>query len=159
MFLKRKVAIDPYCETRLGFLFSNEQTERLLAFKRTCPDPRIIAADETLYQAHMRAGSIELLSMAVVKKYHNIDMSIQMSQFIERYLEKHDASHVKLLLDMYSKALAHPMDGVGEMAALMVISLCQSRSLDQTIGYFRDFLYVGLQSIREDFKQIKVIPN
>lgn len=157
MFFRRKLPIDVYCRTRLDLLFSIEQAEDWLTFKRTSLDQAIIGVDESLYLAHLRAASIELISMAVTKKYKSIDLFIQMSTFIDKYLDNNNAGYVKALLDLYGHALGSPVDGVGAMSGLMMESLCQNRCSEETRLYFRDFFYVGLGSIRQDFKKVKLL--
>jgi hypothetical protein len=160
MFFKRKISVSEYCGTRLDLLFSSQQTELWLKLKYSWPDNAIVSANDDLYLTHLRAAHIEVLSMAVTKKYIDMNISIEMANFINNFLDNHAQSRIKYLLPLYNRALAAlPQDGILGIAQFLAEQLSQNNSSQDTVLAFGGQLYGALESIRADFKQIKLVPD
>lgn len=158
MLFKQKISVSDYCRTRIDLLFSVEQAELWLQLKRSCPDHAIVAISDNLYLTHLRAVHIELLSMVVTKKYMpNLDRVMQMSEFIETYLDNHNQLEIKSLLRPYSRALGSPIDGILAIVQSMMAYICQNQCKQETVFAFRELCYGAVQSIRADFKEVKLV--
>jgi len=158
MLFKQKISVSDYCRTRLDLLFSSEQAELWLQLKRSFSDNAIVTVNDDLYLTHLRAVHIELLSMVVTKKYMpDLDIVMQMSDFIETYLDNHNELEIKSLLRLYSRALASPMDGILSMVQSMMDYICQNQCKQETVFAFRELCYGVVQSIRADFKEVKLV--
>lgn len=160
MFFKRKISVSEYCTTRLDLFFSSQQTELWFQLKQAWPDDAVVTANDDLYLTHIRAAHIEVLSMAVTKKYADIYISIEMGKFINNFLDHRAQSTIENLLPLYSRALASlPSDGILGIAQFLAEQICQNNCSQDTVLAFGAQLYGALESIRADFKQIKLVPN
>ena len=157
MFFKRRISVREYCTTRLDLLFSEEQTKVWLQLKQTWPDQAIIVADENQFLSHFAAAHITLLSMAVTKKYRDIEISVETDSVIESYLVEHDRPIVSLLLPLYDRALVSVVeDGVLGLALFMLDQVCSNTCREDTAQSLKSHLYASLYAIRGDFKQVKL---
>ncbi len=160
MFFKRKISVSEYCRTRLDLLFSSQQTELWLQLKQAWPDKAIVTANDDLYLTNIRAAHIEVLSMAVTKKYADIYISIEMSKSINSFLDHHAQSTIKNTLPLYNRALASiPQDGILGIAQFLAEIICQNNCSQDTVLAFGGQLHGALESIHADFKQIKLVPD
>ncbi|MGB5107111.1 MAG: hypothetical protein WBP29_02865 [Candidatus Zixiibacteriota bacterium] len=160
MFFKRKIPVSEYCTTRLDLLFSPQQAELWLQLKRSWPDISVVHASNDVYLTNIRAAHIEVLSMAVTKRSRDIYVSVTMQRSIETYLDQHSYMTVKALLPMYARALASfPPDGILGIAHFLAESVCPSGYSEDTVIGFGGQLYGALESIRGDFKQVKLISD
>jgi hypothetical protein len=161
MFFKRKISVDEYCKTRLDLLFSDQQAQVWLQLKQSWPDFKYLSISDNLYLSHLRAAHIEILLMVVIKKFalrNNIYDEVE--EFIDNYLNEHNESNIMDLLPLYSHALgSSPIDGVLVMAKFMADCLYQGKCSQETILSFRVQLYGAIDSIRADFKKVKLVSN
>jgi hypothetical protein len=161
MFFKKKLSVASYLQTRLDLLFSKEQTNLWLELKQSWPESSISSADSDLFLTHLRAAHIEVISMVVTKKLAgNFNMFIEMQDFIEDYLVKHNEPYMKELLPLYSKALASiPTDGILGIATFLADCISGNNYTEQTVMAFGSQLYHAVESIRADLKDIKLVSN
>ena len=83
-----------------------------------------------------------------------------MQDFIKDYLVKHNQPYIKDLLPLYSKALASiPMDGILGIATFLADCVCYNNHTEQIVMAFGGQLYHAVDSIRADFKIIKLVSN
>ncbi len=95
--------------------------------------------------------------MAVIKKY-GIDIALQMNRCIQDYLDNHDQEEINSLLPVYDKALSTiPQDGILGIAQFLAAVICHDNCSQDTIFALGGQLYGALESIRADFKQIKIV--
>ena len=129
MFFKRKISVSEYCKTRLDLLFSDQQAQVWLQLKQSWPDYKYLSISDHLFLMHVRAAHIEILSMVVTKKYaSNLNIYMEMEEFIKNYLDEHNESNIKELLPLYSHALgSSPIDGIMEMAKFIAVCLYQDK--------------------------------
>jgi hypothetical protein len=161
MFFKKKLSVGSYLQTRLDLLFSKEQTNLWLELKQSWPETSISSANSDLFLTHLRAAHIEVISMVVIKEYaRNLNIFMEMQDFTEDYLVKHNESYIKELLPLYSKALASiPTDGILGMATFLADCVSGDNYTEQTVVAFGSQLYHAVESIRADFKDIKLVSN
>lgn len=160
MLFRRKLSVSEYCATRLDTLFSTQQTELWLQLKQSWSDRAVATAADDFYLTNLRAAHIEVLSMAVAKKYADIYMSLEMEKSITIFLDNHHQSAIKDLLPLYNRALASlPSDGILGIAQFFAAQVCHNNCSQDTVLAFAAQLYAALESIRQDFKFIKLISD
>jgi hypothetical protein len=161
MFFKRKISVDEYCKTRLDLLFSDQQTQVWLQLKQSWPDYINLSASDHLYLTHLRAAHIEILLMVVIKKFalrNNIYDEVE--ECIDNYLNEDNESNIIDILPLYSRALgSSSIDGILSMAKFMATNICNDKCPQETILSFRVQLYGAIDSIRADFKKVKIVSH
>jgi hypothetical protein len=167
MFFKRKISVSNYCTTRLDLLFSEKQADAWLAFKRSIDDPAVARADDQNCLDHLRAASIELMLIVMIKKsavgLRALDLSSDARIFTEGYLQAKGQDQLDWMCATYNQAFGSsagtPFDGVTLMAASLVQSICDGECAESTNGKFDALLHAASESFISDFKQVKLVSD
>jgi hypothetical protein len=156
MFFRKKMDVDNYCAASLNALFSAEREKVWEQLRQVCNDSDLSGIDKTVYIDHIRAIMVELVLIAITKKF-NMDIGSDARFFAMSYFKDHDASHIEDIGRTYNQVFGTtPGDGVAGMVVSFSKQLAGGRLRQDTIQRLHVEFYAVLKSLFDDFKTIKL---
>jgi hypothetical protein len=160
LFFKRRVTVSEYCETRLNWLFSSEQTKILTSLKTQSDDPALCCADKEIFLKNLRAAHLQLLSMAITKTYMTINLFAEVATFIATYLERVGLTELTSLQKEYNGAFgSSAVDGVLSMVQLLSRTVAAGHFSEDTVAELQKLMYGSLAWIMDDFRKVKIVSS
>ncbi|HEU0220369.1 MAG TPA: hypothetical protein VFQ98_06155 [Gallionella sp.] len=160
MFFKKRVSVPQYCDARLSILFSQEQARQWVCLKDEFPDATLRNVDEQLFLDEMRAAHLQLISLAITKQYHDIEIAMEVSACVSSFLAKGGNQKLEDAEHTYNQAFgSSPTDGVLAMARLFSTRVAKGALSQETVADIRETFYSALASVFADFKQVKIVAS
>lgn len=164
MLFKRKIKYQSYCDASVEAALQNTDEATLKEFRQACGDIALDSADQHIYQNHLRALFIEMLLIAISKRY-SFKVALPTEIFVHQKLKELNLQEVSEICTGYSQAFASPSleeiamgtDGIRNMAQYFDKAVCEGQLKQETVGRLDAELRAVLKSHFKDFKSIKLI--
>jgi len=153
MFFRKKMDVNEYCAGSLNALFSAERENVWEKLRPECNDPALSAIDRMTYINHIRAIMVELVFIAIAKKF-NMDIGVDARFFATTYFKDRGASQIEDIGKTYNQAFGY--DGIAGMIASFSDQLTDGKIRQDALQRLHAEFYAVLQSLFDDFKTIKL---
>jgi hypothetical protein len=156
MFFRKKIDVKDYCAARLEALFSAERDKVWSQFRELCKDPALSGIDSTIYFEHIRAIMIDLLLIAIAKKFRwNVGSDANI--FVWTYLKSRHAPQLNDIVSAYSQVFGvTPHDGIIGIIVSFSNQLAGGRLREDTKQRLHAEFYGVLESLFNDFQSMKL---
>jgi len=163
MFFKKRVTYQEYCSASVEAALENTDEATLTEFRQACSDSAFDAADSQIYQLHMRALFIEMLTITISKSCRS-EVAISAHMFVNQKLKELNLGDISDICHTYSYEFASTspaniirgVDGIRNMVIHFNNVVCGGQLKQETV----DRLYAELKAVLEshfrDFKYIKL---
>jgi len=160
MFFKRRISFQKYCAASIKAAFEHSDEATGEAFRRSCGDSFLNAAELQLYLDHLRAVFIELMLIAIAKNC-NMDTSLQAHIFVKTHIEELGFPQINGFCHDYSQAFASSnADGIKLIVLHFNNAVTAGQMRQETLERLNAEFYAVLMSHYKDFKSIKMtIPS
>jgi hypothetical protein len=154
--------VEDFCSDYLKTLFHPEIDLVYEQLRAACADPALNAADQKLYLDNIRAVTIELMNIAIIKKC-GLDISTDARVFIADCLNERGLSHIDSLssdslTSIYNQAFGRiGQDGVATIVAAFAQQVTDLQMRPETAQRFYVEFSNTLKGFFDKLKTVKLV--
>lgn len=158
MFFKKRVNVRDYCDVKLQALTSEGNLRAWATLQDDSNDQTFRAVPTQRVVDELLAAHVQLLSLAITKRYRNIDLAMGAGMSVRSFFASRNNPTLEPAKDEYNRAFgSSPSDGVREMVRLFNRRVAGGALSERTTSSVYDLMYRSLASYFSDFKGMKLV--